>query len=326
MSKSTQYPTSESIQFLRLPAKQERYAVVIAEPTIAELISAQPNFPLLVKTPDEPTYEIRATPNMGLGMFAKRDLKTDELILSERPVLVYPEGFRSSNPPGGPNDRWKIGDYRAVYLDSSRINHSCSPNTIADFDFPSFSFVVRAVREIKEGEEISTMYCGLAAPKSSRRQLLAFCMDSCSCSVCTNYATAVASDARRLAIASYSEWTVVKYLAAESIDPQKLLEDMLQCMRNHEDEGLETALSYPMFLDISGRLSGMVGDQKLADTQKEKAHMFSQIRASYTRAENFVKWLFEPAESMPERLGWAVSHSKDFEHMWNIGFRTQVGR
>ncbi|KAJ7849151.1 hypothetical protein B0H14DRAFT_2766238 [Mycena olivaceomarginata] len=229
---------------MRLPAKQEPKAVVIAEPVIAQIICAQPNFPLAVENPLEPTYEIRATANMGLGMFSIQDLKVGDLVLSERPALVYPNGFRASsinstaeeleaafdvaldymhvedrvayrklahtsphtsqaagnlvriattncfqlpsNPPGGPNERWTIGDYRGVYLDVSRINHSCSPNTIADFDFPTFSFVVRAVREIKAGEEITTRYCALEAPKKVRKTLLAFCLDSCTCAVCTN--------------------------------------------------------------------------------------------------------------------------------------------
>jgi hypothetical protein len=33
-------------------------------------------------------YEIRPTPSMGLGMFARRDIKRGELILAERPLLV----------------------------------------------------------------------------------------------------------------------------------------------------------------------------------------------------------------------------------------------
>ncbi|KAJ7894123.1 hypothetical protein B0H13DRAFT_1624931 [Mycena leptocephala] len=187
----------------------------------------------MLQEPDSPTYEVRqcATEQMGLGMFATHNLKPGELILSERPALVYPGRFRSStdelenlfsvaldeisvdedrvayrkfskglnktprvgdlvriatancfqlppNPPGGPNERWTIGDYRAVYLISSRINHSCSPNTVADFDLLSFSMVVRAARDIKQGGEISTAYIALHSPKAHRKTLLAFCMPS----------------------------------------------------------------------------------------------------------------------------------------------------
>jgi hypothetical protein len=170
---------------VRLPAKTKPNAVVVAEPVIVQLISGQANFPTMLQEPDSPTYEVRqcATEQMGLGMFATRNLKPGELILSERPALVYPGRFRSStdelenlfsvaldeisvdedrvayrklskglnktprvgdlvriatancfqlppNPPGGPNERWTIGDYRAVYLISSRINHRCGCNNV----------------------------------------------------------------------------------------------------------------------------------------------------------------------------------------------------
>ncbi|KAJ7886661.1 hypothetical protein B0H13DRAFT_2044029 [Mycena leptocephala] len=373
----TQWPSSETVQFTRMPAKQEPKAVVIVEPIIAQIITAQPSFPLPMENAAESTYEIRATPNMGLGMFAKRDLKAGDLVISERPALVFPNHFRASNPnlsknadseeleaafgvalehmrvedrvayrelvmgprnshagdlkriattnnyqlppnpPGGPNERWTIGDYRGVYLDVSRINHSCSPNTIADFDFLTFSFVVRAVREIKVGEEISTRYCGLDAPKMYRKQLLAFCMNSCCCAVCTNLAAVEASDARRMAIASYKPLAVVTHLAGSIKAREKSLADILQCVQNFDDEGLQSHLYYPMMLDICGRLAGMVGNQPLAETQKQKAEMFYGMRPTVTRFKNFVKWLFESEEKLRERLHWAVSHSKDFEDMLN---------
>ncbi|KAJ7763144.1 hypothetical protein DFH07DRAFT_738990 [Mycena maculata] len=358
---------------MRLPAKAKPNAIVIAEPMISQIISAQPNFPLVVANPVEPTYEIRATKNMGLGMFATRALEPGDLVLSERPVLVYPNGFRSSNPglstsmeefeaafvvamdemraedriayrklakgvdvphagdlvriatancfrlplslPGGPNKRWTIGDYRAVYLDISRINHSCSPNTVADFDFPSFSMVVRAAREIKPEEEISTTYVGtLDRSKAQRRQLLAFCMDACGCSVCTN-PVSDASESRRMAIASYAPWTIVNHLAASIEAPNKLLVDLEQCLQNVEDEGLQSIVCYPMLLDLCGRLAGIVGNQTLADDLRGKAEMFYQMRAWYTVPKNFVEWVFEPLEGIPERVRWAASHGPQFQQM-----------
>lgn len=122
------------------------------------------------------------------------------------------------------------------------------------------------MRDIKEGEEISTPYYALNVPKSYRRALLAFCMDSCGCSVCTNSATADASDARRLGIAAYSPGSVVIHLELSIDTPKKLLADMLQCVQNFDDEGLQNILLYPMFLDLSGRLASLVGNKVLADT------------------------------------------------------------
>ncbi|KAJ7051202.1 hypothetical protein C8F01DRAFT_1176197 [Mycena amicta] len=373
-----QWPSSETVQFTRMPAKQERKAVVIAEPIFAQLITAQPNFPLPMQRPAESAYEIRATANMGLGMFAKRGFNTGDLILSERPALVYPGHFRAANPelsaknaqmeeleaafcvalenmevedriayrkldktspdshaaagdltriattncfqlppepPGRSSERWTIGDYRAVYLDASRINHSCSPNTIADFDFPTFSFMVRAAREIKAGEQISTMYSALEAPKMIREQLLAFCMDSCRCAVCTNLAATSASDARRNAIASYNPVAMVNFLASSIDTREKLLADILQCIQNIVDEDLQAHLYYPMLLDITGRLAQMIGNQQLAENQKQKAEMFYGMRPTTLRYKNFVKWAFEPEETLLERLHWAKSHFEEFEDM-----------
>ncbi|KAJ7349424.1 hypothetical protein DFH08DRAFT_936266 [Mycena albidolilacea] len=217
MSDQTQWPSSDTVQFMRLPAKQEPKAVVIAEPVIAQIISAQPNFPLAVENPLESTYQIRATANMGLGMFrfssinstaeeleAAFDVALDYMRVEDR--VTYRKlahtclhnsqaagNLLPSNPPGGPNERWTIGDYR-------------------DFDFPTFSFVVRAVREIKAGEEITTRHCDLEAPK-------------------------------------------------------------------------ETHISYPMLLDISGRLAKMLGNEELVASQNGKAEMFYQMRAWLTRKD-----------------------------------------
>ncbi|KAK7062501.1 hypothetical protein R3P38DRAFT_2679051, partial [Favolaschia claudopus] len=208
----------------------------MAEPLIAQLISSQPDFPKPILRAARATYKIRRTARMGSGMFAKCKLKPGDLVLAERPVLVYPNHFlgdhnaafetaleymtaedriayrklASSAPivapgagdlvriattncfqmppdiPGGSNDRYSIGDYRAMYLVTSRINHSCSPNTIADFHYPTFSFVIRATREIWKGEEITTMYAGIDGPKAERQARLAFCMDACGCTVCND--------------------------------------------------------------------------------------------------------------------------------------------
>ncbi|KAJ7080640.1 hypothetical protein B0H15DRAFT_787079 [Mycena belliarum] len=348
---------------MRLPAKTEPSSVVIAEPLIAQLVSTQPNFPLALQTPLEPTYDIRATGKMGLGMFAKCDLKPGDLILAERPALVYPNHFTSSNreleavfcvaledmrvqdriayrklamsafrsptigdllriatancfqlptnPPGGPNQRWTIGDYRAVYLDTSRINHSCSPNTVADFDFPSFSFIVRAVREIQKGHEITTTYSGALSKRNVERSL----PFPCGCSVCTNLAALALSDSRRVAIQSYTPWSLVNRLESSIDKPDKLFADMVLIVRVFDDEGLQSLASYPMVLDLAGRLAKMLGKQTLADKQTQNAEMFYQMRPWYTQLKKFVDWLFGPEGSMPDRVRWAVSHFEEFEYL-----------
>lgn len=53
-------------------------------------IAAIPNFPKTYKKPGQPRHRIGSVPNMGLGMFATRDLKAGDVILAERPIAVIP--------------------------------------------------------------------------------------------------------------------------------------------------------------------------------------------------------------------------------------------
>ena len=65
-------------------------------PTKAKVINA-PGYPQPVPKPKascgiQPAYVIKQTPNMGLGVFATRDIEMGELIFAERPLLVSPRG------------------------------------------------------------------------------------------------------------------------------------------------------------------------------------------------------------------------------------------
>ncbi|KAJ7627141.1 hypothetical protein FB45DRAFT_795337 [Roridomyces roridus] len=366
---STALPSFDStIQFIKLPATTRPDTVLIAEPIIAEIISSQPDFPLPMEDPGEPTYEIRQTKDMGLGMFAVRALKPGELVLSERPALIFPTETASSSAivakqeieaafevaldemptenrvayrklakgvdvphagdllriatannfhlpeklPGGPTERWKLGDYRAVYLDISRINHSCLPNTIAEFDFASFSFVVHVARKISPGEEITIAYIGLlAAPKAERNRQLSFCMPACKCVACTN--PAPSSDFAREAVASLRAWGIIRYLADNLDTPAKAFADMHQCLENIKDEGLQSITTYPLMLDICARIAAMVGDTELADKYRREAGMFYDMRPRCNWPRDFTEWIFGWGPRVSERCKWASSHFDEFQ-------------
>ena len=50
-----------------------------------------PGYPARTPKPRRPDlYEVRTTPDMGQGIFAKHNIKSGELIFSERPLLVAP--------------------------------------------------------------------------------------------------------------------------------------------------------------------------------------------------------------------------------------------
>ncbi|KAF8985023.1 hypothetical protein BDQ17DRAFT_1548715 [Cyathus striatus] len=62
--------------------------------------------------------------------------------------------------------------YLALTKEISRINHSCCPNALARFDYPSFSFHLRALRPIGAGEEITISYVDVDANDMAKRTIL----------------------------------------------------------------------------------------------------------------------------------------------------------
>ena len=58
--------------------------------TKAKVLNA-PGYPARIPKPSRPDlYHVRSTPEMGAGLFAKRDIKRGEIFLAERPLLVAP--------------------------------------------------------------------------------------------------------------------------------------------------------------------------------------------------------------------------------------------
>lgn len=56
-----------------------------------EKIATTPGFPGTLPKPRLPNlFVTKSAPNMGLGLFAKHDIKVSELVLAERPLLVVP--------------------------------------------------------------------------------------------------------------------------------------------------------------------------------------------------------------------------------------------
>lgn len=74
--------------------------------------------------------------------------------------------------------------YTAVLKVMSRVNHSCSPNTDHRFNMASLSFELRAVRDIKKGEELFYSYCDIYQTKSERAEELAPYGIVCVCPGC----------------------------------------------------------------------------------------------------------------------------------------------
>ncbi|KAJ6500153.1 hypothetical protein C8R47DRAFT_971260 [Mycena vitilis] len=99
---------------------------------------------------------------------------------SQPPGIYEPEeGILRSNTLGvrmpAPADPVTAAmGHNALFIEASRLNHSCSPNVIHRFDPHSFSLIVHSIRPIAKGEEIVHSYIDLtrAATREARRDLL----------------------------------------------------------------------------------------------------------------------------------------------------------
>ncbi|PPQ93633.1 hypothetical protein CVT25_000819, partial [Psilocybe cyanescens] len=85
--------TIPSINGGDLPDPDGHSEWIVTGPTKTRVLNA-PGYPLAIpKATGLPAYELRSTQDMGLGVFATRDIKVGELIFAERPLLVLPRNI-----------------------------------------------------------------------------------------------------------------------------------------------------------------------------------------------------------------------------------------
>ncbi|KAJ6631477.1 hypothetical protein B0H10DRAFT_495912 [Mycena sp. CBHHK59/15] len=94
-------------------------------------------------------------------------------------------------------------EYSGLFPTLCRANHDCSPNTNFFFNPRTFTGQFHAVRAIEKDEEITALYCELAASREERRaELSEHYKFLCECKTCALPSALVEqSDARRRAIA-----------------------------------------------------------------------------------------------------------------------------
>lgn len=75
-----------------------------------------------------------------------------------------------------------------LYILQSSVNHSCTPNAIAEFPYSNSTLVLKAIRDIQVGEEICTSYldeCELERSRYSRQKALSsLYLFVCHCDKC----------------------------------------------------------------------------------------------------------------------------------------------
>jgi hypothetical protein len=119
------------------------------------------------------------------------------------------------------------------------IFFSCSPNTGMRFDMLSFSYQLFAVRDITEGEELTTQYTYLEYSAATRRKDLRRYFH-CTCSSCTD---AVASDPRRAAISAFRP-SISGWVYERALSDDWLLVKCREILALIALEGLEAILQH----------------------------------------------------------------------------------
>ncbi|KAJ6593498.1 hypothetical protein B0H19DRAFT_22530 [Mycena capillaripes] len=64
-----------------------------------EFLTSLPGFPQPLIHPETPAFRVADVPGKGIGLFSKRALTAGDLILSERPLLISPLGWKMLFPP-----------------------------------------------------------------------------------------------------------------------------------------------------------------------------------------------------------------------------------
>ncbi|KAI0785811.1 hypothetical protein C8Q75DRAFT_774654 [Abortiporus biennis] len=157
------------------------------------------------------------------------------------PILdrIHTNSFGIHFDDEGSNDFMKDGEvrmYSVVGKDISRVNHSCCPNAMFNFDKPSFSMELRAVRGIRKGEEITVCYhTGDIEPTAERQKLVAPYRFTCTCPACLS---PTATDA---------QYALIRQITMENIKGTPI-DVALRSLAVIEKHGLESNEIYFLYL------------------------------------------------------------------------------
>ncbi|KZT40148.1 SET domain-containing protein [Sistotremastrum suecicum HHB10207 ss-3] len=152
------------------------------------------------------------------------------------------------------------GLYCAVGENTSRINHSCRPNALVSFHLDAFSFQVRAIRQIEEGEEIVIPYCDIMLPHKKRDAIFRNFHFECVCQSCQDPA---ASDAIRSTITSPSA-IFKQWLDDRSLPGDYVIRHSLSQIDTMLREGMEGSAVYGEHLQAIMESYICLGDSGLA--------------------------------------------------------------
>jgi len=172
-----------------------------------------------------PIYAIQEVLGKGKGLIATRKIPRGTRILSEEPIIRVPEAVLDghtltasihrqvdaltpekreaffsmhniySNDPASrclgiiQTNALPFGDKvmeAGIFLDACRINHACDNNAQKGWNDMIKRHTVHALRDIEEGEEITTYYLSIVNNRKSRQEALERKLKfTCSCRLCS---------------------------------------------------------------------------------------------------------------------------------------------
>ncbi|KIJ24207.1 hypothetical protein M422DRAFT_258630 [Sphaerobolus stellatus SS14] len=298
------------------------------------------------------SYEIRDIHSKGKGVVALRDIAMGEIIMMERPIFFYPMmtfaelqerifndlvakmqprtrerflslsnvkdstvphllGIQATNSMEMP---LKEGAerYGGVFLDISRINHSCGPNTTRQWNRYLFVTIVQASRNIRAGEEITTWYEPVNKSHADRRfDLERKYKFKCTCGYCTN--TSTTSDYDRAYYTNEDAIVDLEYrylsitlagLKVQNNSRQKAAQDFLQHLIRGlvilTKEGIEGIFAQVYYVYLM-QVYGLRGDKtKLREWGFKAILMY--IGSPYwsgEKIEQWIDWMRDPEKNFP---------------------------
>lgn len=225
-----------------------------------------------------PRYKIANAGDKGLGVFALQVFRRGDLIVAEAPLFrirkqddggpvdllsvaaavdrlspeelqkyvslknAHAEGGRYDNPSLGiySSNAFQMGsDHGGIVLETSRFNHSCSPNARYSWNPDVRRMRVYALRDIAYGDEIFVSYLasrGVYGSSRAERQtrLAKRYIFTCACTACGLQGPAtIASDERRLQITAL--WEAVPHFPPQQTRNRLLA--IVEAIHLLEEEG-----------------------------------------------------------------------------------------
>ena len=116
-----------------------------------------------------------------------------DVIMSDPACRIFPEKFKRAFSIYQ-NNSMGSGEKDELYLKYSLLNHSCDPNTIPkNENFNGKRMELRAIKEIKVGDEVTTCYIGAdvatLGEKKEKEKRLRYWSFQCRCDICLQPAT-----------------------------------------------------------------------------------------------------------------------------------------